>query len=105
MCVLSVKRHQLIPVGGVRGYDDLSVGEKVYTVGEPGGLDVTLGEGIISSLSKHEDIKWIQTSAPISKGSSGGGLFDSRGNLIGITTRFFSTGQNLNFAIAAGEYW
>ena len=46
----------------------------------------------------------IQTSAPISHGSSGGGLFDSGGNLLGITTFMLKDAQNLNFAIAAEEY-
>ena len=43
----------------------------------------------------------IQTTAPISRGSSGGGLFDARGKLVGITTFFLSEGQNLNFALPA----
>ena len=46
----------------------------------------------------------IQTSAPISQGSSGGGLFDARGHLLGITTFYFKGGQNLNFALAAEEF-
>jgi S1-C subfamily serine protease len=46
----------------------------------------------------------IQTSAPISQGSSGGGLFDGRGHLLGITTFQFRVGQNLNFAVAAEEF-
>ena len=45
-----------------------------------------------------------QTSAPISQGSSGGGLFDAQGHLLGITTFYFKAGQNLNFAVAAEEY-
>jgi len=46
----------------------------------------------------------VQTSAPKSSGSSGGGLFDTQGNLIGITTFMLKDSQNLNFAIAAEEY-
>ena len=41
----------------------------------------------------------------ISPGSSGGGLFDDRGNLIGITTLASIGYQNLNFAVAAGDFW
>ncbi|MDD3445797.1 MAG: trypsin-like peptidase domain-containing protein, partial [Zavarzinia sp.] len=68
------------------------------------GLDLTLGEGLVSSKRRHEGQQYVQTSAPISPGSSGGGLFDNRGNLIGITTFMLRDTQNLNFAIAAEEF-
>jgi peptidoglycan hydrolase-like protein with peptidoglycan-binding domain len=105
MCVLTIKKSNLIPISAIREFDDLMVGEKVYTVGTPVGLEQTLGEGIISGLRKHKGLKLIQTSAPISSGSSGGGLFDVSGNLIGITTFLLKDAQNLNFAIAAEQYW
>ena len=104
-CVLAVKKSRLDPVKGIRRFDDLKVGEKVYSVGAPIGLERTLGEGIISGLRKLETCKLIQTSAQISSGSSGGGLFDARGNLIGITTFLLREAQNINFAIAAEQYW
>jgi S1-C subfamily serine protease len=104
-CVLAIKESRLDPIKGIRGFDDLIVGEKVYTVGAPIGLERTLGEGIISGLRKLEAHKLIQTSAQISSGSSGGGLFDARGNLLGITTFLLRGAQNLNFAIAAEQYW
>ena len=90
---------------GVRPYKTINVGEKVYTIGAPQGLSLTIAEGLLSS--KREDGKrhLLQTSAPISQGSSGGGLFDSNGNLLGITTLMSVRGQNLNFAIPAEEYW
>jgi S1-C subfamily serine protease len=46
----------------------------------------------------------IQTTAPISPGSSGGGLFDAQGSLVGITTMVRRDSQNLNFAIAADSF-
>jgi S1-C subfamily serine protease len=49
--------------------------------------------------------QYIQITAPVSEGSSGGGLFDERGNLIGVTTFTVCDSQNLNFAIAASEFW
>jgi S1-C subfamily serine protease len=106
-CVLRVADAALPPVAGVRGFDDLTVGERVYAVGTPFGLSRTLSEGLISGL-RPGTWNLIQTSAPISHGSSGGGLFDERGNLIGITTlasRASLDAQNLNFAIAAGDFW
>jgi S1-C subfamily serine protease len=77
-------------------------GEKVYTIGAPQGLELTISEGIISSLRDMPNMGTvIQTSAAISPGSSGGGLFDSRGRLIGITSFQSRSGQNLNFAVPA----
>ena len=95
----------LEPVMGFRDFGDLVIGETVYTIGSPKGLDRTFAQGLLSGLRKMDGVEYIQTTAPISKGSSGGGVFDDRGNLIGITTFTISDGQNLNFAIAASEYW
>jgi S1-C subfamily serine protease len=88
----------------VRPYADVKVGEHAYTIGTPKGLELTLAEGIVSSKRSADGTRYIQTSAPISPGSSGGGLFDAQGNLIGITTFMLRDSQNLNFAIAAEEY-
>jgi S1-C subfamily serine protease len=104
-CVLEIKKGALAAVGGIRPYSNLTVGERVYTVGSPSGLENTLGEGIISGLRRRWGVDLVQTSAPISPGSSGGGLFDAAGNLIGITTFLLRDAQNLNFAIAADAYW
>jgi serine protease Do len=89
-------------IPGIASLSELRVGQKVYAVGAPQGLELTLSDGLISSLREMEDIGIIiQTSAPISHGSSGGGLFDSNGRLIGITSGGYETGQNLNFAVPA----
>ena len=89
---------------GVRPYNDIKVGERALTIGTPQGLELTVAEGIVSSKRSQNDSKLIQTSAPISQGSSGGGLFDAQGELLGITTFYFKSGQNLNFAVAAEEF-
>lgn len=77
----------------------LKVGQRVYVIGAPRGLELTLSEGIISSLREVEDGRYIQITAPISAGSSGGGLFDDAGRLIGLPTFYLSEGQQLNFAV------
>jgi hypothetical protein len=79
----------------------VAVGERVYAIGTPEGLEQTLSEGIVSGLRDYEDGYVIQTSAPISPGSSGGGLFDEEGRFVGITTFGLIEGQNLNFALPA----
>ncbi|MDG2286711.1 MAG: S1C family serine protease [Alphaproteobacteria bacterium] len=103
-CVLEVAGG-LKPIPSLRRYDSLEVGERVYTVGSPSGLQNTLSEGVVSGLRVDEDVRYVQTTAPISPGSSGGGLFDTAGNLVGITTFLLEDAQNLNFAIAVEEFW
>jgi S1-C subfamily serine protease len=104
-CILSVEPDVLVAVRGMRGYDDLKVGEEVYTIGSPSGLEATLGQGVISGLRRLERRRLLQSSAPISPGSSGGGLFDKSGNLIGVTSFRLREGQNLNFAISVEDYF
>ena len=108
-CVLESDHPKLTPVAGVRAYDSLEVGEKVYTLGSPSGLDLTLSDGIVSGRREEGALRLVQTTAPISPGSSGGGLFDARGNLIGITTLVLvgreRVNQALNFAIPADAFW
>jgi serine protease Do len=81
--------------------DKIVVGDQAYTLGNPQGLSLTLAEGLISALRNNSEGKLmaIQTTAAISQGSSGGGLFDAQGRLVGITTWQVRNGQNLNFAI------
>lgn len=77
----------------------IKVGAKVYAIGAPKGLKLTLSDGIVSSLREVEGGRYIQTTAAISPGSSGGGLFDENGALVGLTTFYLTEGQNLNFAV------
>ncbi len=105
-CVIESSGPALVPVAGVRPFSDLAVGERVYAIGAPRALERTLTEGLVSGLRPEPGRNLIQTSAPLSPGSSGGGLFDERGNLLGITTLASLPGsQNLNFAIAASDFW
>lgn len=76
----------------------LKVGEAVYAVGSPKGLELSLSDGIVSQL-RGAAPPIIQTTAAISPGSSGGGLFNAEGFLVGITTFYLEGGQSLNFAL------
>ena len=104
-CYLRVQDGELEPVQGLRDYATLSVGETVFTIGSPKGMVNTLGNGLLSGLREMEGVEYAQITAPVSRGSSGGGLFDDRGNLIGVTTFTIQDSQNLNFAIAASQFW
>ncbi len=77
----------------------LKVGATVYAVGAPEGLELTLSQGIVSGLRDLEGGRYIQTTAAISHGSSGGGLFDDQGRLLGLTSFYMGGGQQLNFAL------
>ena len=79
----------------------LRIGQRVYAIGAPSGLELTLTEGLLSALRIKGKSKVIQTSAAISPGSSGGGLFNDQGNLIGITSFQMGAGTGLNFAYFA----
>ena len=100
VCILSVPGLWAIPAK-IRPAAELEIGEEVYAVGTPRGLDFSISNGIVSQLRAEagESAPLIQTSAAISPGSSGGGLFDSRGRLVGLTTWKIREGENLNFAI------
>jgi hypothetical protein len=81
----------------------IKVGQRVFALGNPLSLTESFSDGLISGIRKRDGQTVLQTTAPISPGSSGGGLFDSAGRLVGITTFTLVRGQNLNFAIPA-EY-
>ncbi|WP_426114013.1 S1C family serine protease [Massilia sp. PWRC2] len=84
--------------------DKVAVGQRIYTLGNPLGMELTLSDGLVSAIRKDDKqaIRYLQISAPISPGSSGGGLFDDDGALIGITSAGMDKGQNLNLAIPIG---
>lgn len=77
----------------------LKIGSRVYAIGSPQGLEQTISEGIVSSFREIRGGRYIQSTAPISSGSSGGGLFNEEGQLVGLPTFFISAGQQLNFAV------
>ena len=104
LCLLETKGLSLssVKIGATK---DLRVGQPVYAIGVPLSLGGTLSNGIVSRLwnpsgSAHAlPGPLIQTNAEISSGSSGGGLFDADGRLVGITTFRRGNMNNLNFAV------
>lgn len=77
----------------------IAVGDEIFAVGNPKGLEGTFSKGIISAIRKIEEDTLLQITAPISPGSSGGPILNSEGDVIGISVATFKGGQNLNFAI------
>jgi len=76
------------------------VGEKIYAIGHPMGLEKTVSEGIVSAIRKLPKLgDIIQITAAISPGSSGGPVFNASGVVIGVARATLRAGQNLNFAV------
>ncbi|MCY4383135.1 MAG: serine protease [Nitrospinae bacterium] len=104
LCLLFVGELPIPPVARparLGAAKKLSIGEEVYAVGAPAGLELSLSRGVVSQLRGVFGKRFaplLQTDAAISPGSSGGGLFNQAGELVGITT-FKWRGENLNFAI------
>lgn len=81
------------------------VGEHVVAIGSPLGLQNTVSDGIVSAIREENGHQWIQTTAPVSHGNSGGPLMNSSGVVIGVITWGvdLQQGQNLNFAASVAE--
>lgn len=98
-----IKSKQLFTVtpAKIGSYKSVSKGQKIVTIGNPEGLQNTVSEGIVSGIHyfKEDNVNIIQITAPITHGSSGGALFNTKGQVIGVTTMGLEEG-NLNFAVA-----
>ena len=82
--------------------DALSVGERVFAIGSPLGLERTVTEGIVSTKTRPmQGELYLQTTAQINPGNSGGPLFDLRGEVVGVTNMKITFGEGLGFAIPA----
>ncbi len=83
---------------------EISVGSVVYSIGSSEGYTLSFSEGVVSSAQREvEGVEYIQHTAPISHGNSGGPLIDEYGYVIGINSASATDGQNLNFAIKIEE--
>ena len=102
LAILKVANHIIsaLPIGNS---DTVEISETVYTVGNPRGLEGTFSQGHISNIhpegTPRVHGKVLQFDAPISRGSSGGAILNSAGEVIGIVAETRDDGQNLNFAI------
>jgi len=88
-----------LPAVATGDSDTTQIGEAVVAIGSPLGLQNTVSTGIVSARREG----FLQTTAPISHGSSGGALFNMMGEVIGITSAGMEEGANLGFAIPINE--
>ena len=112
--------NKIFPVINFGNSDELKAGQDVFAIGSPLGFEYTISSGIIAAVRNNEKVsfsdpatytskektfeKVIQITAAISPGNSGGALFNSKGEVIGITTYTYSGYGNLNFAIASNTF-
>lgn len=98
LALVKTKIRTNVPPLRIGSMDNLVKGQSVVTIGNPEGLQNTISTGIISGLRVMDGLAVIQFTAPITAGSSGGALFNNKGEVIGVTTSGIEHG-NLNFAI------
>ena len=106
VCILEVEGLWAIPAE-TRNAAEMQIAEQVYAVGAPRGLDFSISGGLVSQLREEDEeghklsgnAPLIQTDTAISPGSSGGGLFDAKGKLVGLTTFGYRDSEGLNFAV------
>ncbi|MBA7592637.1 hypothetical protein ES708_34828 [subsurface metagenome] len=79
----------------------VAVGDEIYVIGNPQGLEGTFSQGIISGIRDLDTEYILQVTAAISPGSSGGPVLNDKGRVIGVAFATLTEGQNLNFAVPA----
>lgn len=100
LAIIAVSPPGKPPILQLGDSDKVEAGDRVIAIGNPlGVLDYTVSDGLISSVRSVRGNTVLQISAPISFGSSGGPLFNTYGEVIGIATFIAERGQNLNFGM------
>lgn len=99
LAVLKVRAGNY-PVVTLGSINNIAIGEKVYVIGSPQGLENTISDGILSGIREMAPGKKVlQITAPISQGSSGGPVFNEEGRVVGVVTFLLMKSQSLNFAM------
>lgn len=80
-------------------FGTVTVGQSVFVVSNPKGLEATFSKGIVSSIRSNDESTVLQITAPVSEGSSGGPVLNEAGRVIGVVFAVRRGGQNLNFAV------
>ena len=99
LALLSVPANSGVPLLPLGDVDSVAIGDTVYAAGNPEGFEGTFSEGVISGIRGTDDDKRFQITAPISSGSSGGPVLNTRAEVIAVCVSVVSAGQNINFAV------
>lgn len=100
LCLLAAPGLSAPPIA-LRPSQELAIGEPVYAVGNPLGFGLAVSSGLLASRQAGEPHARLAATAPVSPGSSGGGLFDREARLLGLTTAILGTGQSMNLVLPA----
>ncbi|MGH2576031.1 MAG: trypsin-like peptidase domain-containing protein, partial [Ignavibacteria bacterium] len=122
MAIIKIKytNGKAFPTVKLGNSDAVKVGQEVFAIGSPLGYEYTISQGIVAGIRDDEKVsftdpvtympiekkfeKVIQITAAISPGNSGGALFNTKGEVIGITTFTYTGYGNLNFAVAINSF-
>lgn len=101
LAILKIQPFRPLKALTLASDNELIVGEDAAALGNPQGLEASVSAGIVSGYRQADGFRLIQTTVPVSPGSSGGPLFNMAGKVIGMVTSGIDNarGQNLNFAI------
>jgi S1-C subfamily serine protease len=107
LCLIKRKKHGLVPMKIFDSYEDLRVGERVFTIGSPGDFFPTITEGRVVSLHSMISIPFLRgslvTSIVAFHGNSGGPIFNSDGEVVGIMKAMFTPHRHITFGSTADE--
>ncbi len=102
LALLSITHPEDIPFdfSFLEKAESIVVGQPVFAIGNPLGLERSMSQGVISTKQRSFDgLTYIQTDAAVNPGNSGGPLFNTKGEVVGITNMGITAAESLNFAI------
>ncbi len=98
LAIVRIAAHDL-PTLSLGDSEAMHAGDPIVAIGHPLGLEDTVSNGLISAVRALDGVTVLQISAPIAPGSSGGPIFNERGEVVGVCTALLQGGQNLNFGV------
>ncbi|MDE2361169.1 MAG: trypsin-like peptidase domain-containing protein [Hyphomicrobiales bacterium] len=106
IALLKVNAHRLLPAVTFADSYKLKLGDRLFVIGNPYGLGVSVSSGIVSALARNLGLtqfdRFIQTDAAINHGNSGGPLFDLDGKVVGMSTALYTGGVQKGGSIGIG---
>ncbi len=100
LAIIRVEPRKPLPTLTLGDSDAVHAGDPVVAIGHPLGLEDTVSNGLVSAIREVDpSLTVLQISAPIAPGSSGGPLFNDKGEVIGVAAAISRQGQNLNFGL------
>ena len=99
LALLKAETNKGLPAVILGNSDNIRIGEQVVAIGNPEGLENTISDGLVSGIRETDGMKFIQTSVPVTGGSSGGPLVNMQGEVIGVISSGLPKEGNINCAV------